>query len=158
MNGNAWDGLGGFAVATGIYVTSDGSRGAAAAAERDEASGIPAAAVRSMVGYDRWEDDPARAAAAATVKALSALSGTTGTGGAPKAGSGGADARPTFPEARELIQRFHRRFGAVDAHTSSAPPPRFRYHHVGSLPDRRSVDEGRPPPGTIGDAQSRADQ
>jgi hypothetical protein len=101
----------------------------------------------------------ARAAAAATVKTLFALSDTLGAAAAPNAGARGVDAhRPPLPETRDLIQRFRRRLGGVDAHTTVSPQPRFRHHYVGSLRNRRSADTSRPSRGTVGDAQNPADQ
>lgn len=158
MNGDAWDGLGSFALATGIYARLDGSIDAGLAAGRADATHIKAASARSMVSYDRWEGDPARAAAAATVKSLFALIDAMGAAAAPSAGARAVKARPPLPETRELTERFRRRFGGSDAHTTGPPQQRFRHHHVGSLRNHRSADTGRPQPGTVGDAQNAADQ
>lgn len=158
MNDCAWDGLGSFALTTGIYATLDGSTGAGPAAGRADTARIAATGARSMVGYDRWEDDPARATSAATVKTLSALIDTMGTAAAPNAGGKAVNARRSFPDARELTERFRWRFGEIGARTAGSPQPRFRHHHVGSLRNRRTVDSGKPPRGTIGGAQHPADQ
>lgn len=158
MNYGAWDGLGSFALATGIYATLGGSTDAALAAGRADAARIAAASARSIVGYEGWEDDPARVAAAATVKSLSALIDTTGTRSGSDAGATGVSARRSFLGARELTERFRRRFGETDAQTAGSAQQRFRHHHVGSLRNPRPAGGGRPSPGTIGDAQNPDDQ
>lgn len=157
MNDDVWDGLGSFAVATGIYARLDGSTDAELAAGRADTARIAAAGARSMVGYEGWEDDPARVAAAATVKSLSALIDTTGAAAAPGAGARTVSARLPLPETRELTERFRRRFGGTGAQTAGSAQQRFRHHHVGSLRNPRTADAGRPF-GTIGSAQNPADQ
>ncbi|MPZ64195.1 MAG: hypothetical protein GEU83_01260 [Pseudonocardiaceae bacterium] len=158
MNDSAWDGLANFAFVTGIFAAPGRSAGEGPVVRRGDAAHITAVGTKSMVGYKRWEDDPAAATTAAVFRSLSALIDTTAPAGAPDTVSQGAVARRPLPGVRELIQRFRRRFGGVEAHVSGAPQRRFRHHHVGSLPNPRSVDGSSPPLGTIGDAQNPADQ
>ncbi|MEU4767759.1 DNA/RNA non-specific endonuclease [Actinosynnema sp. NPDC023794] len=84
--GNAWKGVGTFALAVGVYIAPGG-------AMLDQTFGIPGFdrgamgnlllnAGKSLIAYDQWGQDNARAAGTATFNIVSAVVGTKGAGAA----------------------------------------------------------------------------
>jgi hypothetical protein len=93
MAGTAWKGLGTFALAAGVYAMPGG-------AQLDQTIGVPGmkrgqlgdtllTAGKSLIAYDEWGKDPARAAGTATFNVVSAVIGTKGAGAALR-GAGAA--------------------------------------------------------------------
>jgi hypothetical protein len=82
--GTAWEGLGTFTLAVGTYITPGGSI-------RDQTIGVPGYAPgqmgetllnagKSIIAYDEWGKDPARAAGTTAFNIVAALVGTKGAG------------------------------------------------------------------------------
>ena len=96
--GTAWQGLGTFALAVGVYAVPGGM-------QLDQAIGIPGfdrgamgdtllTAGKSIIAYDEWGNDPARAAGMATFNVVSAIVGTKGaTAGLRTAGTAAQGSR-----------------------------------------------------------------
>lgn len=82
--GEAWKGLGTFALAVGVYATPglavlDQTTGVFGF-ERGHMGDTLLTAGKSIIAYDQWSQDPARAAGTATFNIVSAIVGTKGAG------------------------------------------------------------------------------
>jgi hypothetical protein len=178
--GTAWQGLGTFALAVGVYAVPGGM-------QLDQAIGIPGfdrgamgdtllTAGKSIIAYEQWGTDPARAAGMATFAIVSAVVATKGaTAGLHTAGAAATGCRVAavsttgtamvrtseaigrMPTVSELAGRATARLPGLHLPNLSNATHLTIAHHV-DIPTPRTyvnVPTGTPPhPGTVGDALS----
>lgn len=180
--GEAWKGLGTFALAIGVYAVPGGAR-------LDQTIGVPGfergqlgdtlvTAGKSIIAYDQWSEDPARAAGTATFNIVSAIVGTKGAGagmrgvGTAAQGSrvGAVSAAGTalvrsgefigrLPTVTDLARSAAGRLPGFHLPDLSATPRIDVPHHVDvpqlDAPSGARTPDLVPTPGTVGDALAR---